>query len=536
MSNQDNQFGKAGHLSLLAVIIVISLIFKIAHETTFSYWLDEGYTAWFTELSFRDIWLWLPEIESHPPLYYSLVKLWGLIGADNGGLWHRSLSILISLLLVLTSYSTTRRVACSLGQNAESAALFNCFLICFTPVLVWYSLEARPYILMFLAYSLALLGMISIFTASEGRTLKGWALFTIGVILTNWSHHLGGLSTAILYASLALHWMIDRRFEKRFLLWLLGSTLIVLIVSIPLILQIIRQISLWEASSWVPEPDLANVAHALRRVFGFGFSDRYIDPAFGNPPLLHMLRLGLGVLTGLISALLALYGLYRLLRERRYSLVCFFLLSCFALPVVAIAVSIIGPNIFIERILLPGLIPYFMLLALAIGYFDSRTLRAVLKIYYVIVLLLGLYATFTAAEKEPWNRIMTSLADEIGENDVLLLLPNDLYLPARLYVTDPAFAGRIRSVPVAYPAVDYSDFYPDGFPAVPGVRPVDADAIRALFTGKDNVFLITRLEHLFDPHEVTRTLLRSEYDEVEGESWGDIYLDRFRRRPAADGG
>ena len=131
---------------------------------------------------------------------------------------------------------------------------------------------------------------------------------------------------------------------------------------------------------------------------------------------------------------------------------------------------------------------------------------------------------------------MTSLADEIGENDVLLLLPNDLYLPARLYVTDPAFAGRIRSVPVAYPAVDYSDFYPDGFPAVPGVRPVDADAIRALFTGKDNVFLITRLEHLFDPHEVTRTLLRSEYDEVEGESWGDIYLDRFRRRPAADGG
>src|SRR5690606_39493054 len=66
-------------------------------------------------------------------------------------------------------------------------------------------------------------------------------------------------------------------------------------------------------------------------------------------------------------------------------------------------------------------------------------------------------------EKEPWDKIVSHLSAEVGENDVVLLLPNDLYLPARLYVTDPHLAARIKSVPAPYPAVGYSDFYPDGF-------------------------------------------------------------------------
>ena len=531
MTGIGHKSGKSRHFTLLLLLVSMALVFRIAHQETLSYWLDEGYTAWFADLSLRDIWFWLPSIEAHPPLYYSLVKLWGLVAGDASNLWHRSLSIVISLLLVVSGYFTTRKAARLLGQNGERAALFNSFLLCFTPVIVWYSLEARPYILMYLAYSLALLGIMYIYADSSGRKLKGWVLFSIGAALTNWSHHLGGLFSAMLYCALALHWMIDRRFDASFLLRLIGSALLVFLVSIPLALQIYRQLSLWSTSSWVAEPSLMNVAFALRRVMGFGFSDRYVDLAFGNLAIIHAVRVGVGLFTGLLSIALALYGFYRMMRARRYSFVAFFLLACFGMPILTIAISIIGPNIFIERILVPGLIPFCMLLALALGYLDNRALRIAIKGFYILFLSAGVYATFKAGEKEPWDKIVSHLSAEVGENDVVLLLPNDLYLPARLYVTDPHLAARIKSVPAPYPAVGYSDFYPDGFPAVPGIRPEDAEAVRALIDGKARVFLVTRLERLFDPLHVTRTLLEADYIEISGQEWGDIQLDVFERRP-----
>src|SRR5690606_30000208 len=113
--------GKSRHFTLLLLLVSMALVFRIAHQETLSYWLDEGYTAWFADLSLRDIWFWLPSIEAHPPLYYSLVKLWGLVAGDASNLWHRSLSIVISLLLVVSGYFTTRKAARLLGQNGERA-------------------------------------------------------------------------------------------------------------------------------------------------------------------------------------------------------------------------------------------------------------------------------------------------------------------------------------------------------------------------------------------------------------------------------
>src|SRR5690606_9098520 len=230
--------------------------------------------------------------------------------------------------------------------------------------------------------------------------------------------------------------------------------------------------------------------------------------------IIHAVRVGVGLFTGLLSIALALYGLFRMMQARRYSFLAFFHLACFGLPTLATAISFIGPNIFIERILVPGLIPFCMLLALALGYLDNRALRIAIKGFYILFLSAGVYATFKAGEKEPWDKIVSHLSAEVGENDVVLLLPNDLYLPARLYVTDPHLAARIKSVPAPYPAVGYSDFYPDGFPAVPGIRPEDAEAVRALIDGKARVFLVTRLERLFDPLHVTRTLLDADYIEI----------------------
>ncbi|MZR31705.1 glycosyltransferase family 39 protein [Sneathiella litorea] len=527
LHRRESRTNQIRHFGILSAVILISLAIKIVHEGALSYWLDEGYTAWFAKLSFYDLWFWLPEIESHPPLYYSLVKIWGLIEGDSTGLWHRSLSIFISLLLVITSYLSTRNTALYLKQERNPAALFNSVLICFSPVIVWYSIEARPYILLFLAYSLAILGLISIIAQKEEATLKGWALFAFGALLTNWSHHLGGIFTAVLFLSIAIHWVIEKKFEKAFLYRLLLCFVVVLAFSAPLIIQIVRQLVFWDASSWVAEPTIISFVQVMRRIFGFGYADKLIDTAFGPYTIIHTGRIALGVVVGILSFALILFGLFKIIRMKAISLACFLALSCFAVPFASFVVSILGPNIFLERILLPGLIPYFLLLAISIEFIDKAKLRYAIKIFYVAILALGLTATLRAGKKEPWGEIMAGLANQIQENDVILLMPNDLYLPASLYVSDPEISTRIKSIPAKYPAVKFSDFYPDGFPAVPGIRAQDAETIRTLIAGKDRVFLVTRQDTLFDPENVTRKTLGEQYYPVTEHVWGDIRLEQF---------
>ncbi|MDF2366673.1 hypothetical protein [Sneathiella sp.] len=529
MYNQKDRAKYIWQYTVLAAVILISLSLKIINENALPYWLDEGYTAWFAKLSFHDIWFWLPEVEAHPPLYYSLVKLWGLIETDETGLWHRSLSIFISLLLVFSSYFSTKNTAIYLHREGNNAALFNSILICFSPVLVWYSIEARPYILLFLAYSLAIFGLISIFMNEDRATIKDWVIFALGALLTNWSHHLGGIFTAVLFASLTVHWALELKFRKYFFFRLLFCSVVVLALSTPLIVQIVRQIVYWDASSWVAEPTITSFIQIMRRIFGFGYADKLIDAAFGPSAIIHTGRLALGLATAILSFALILFGLYKIIRLKAFSLASFFLLSCFAVPVVSFLISILGPNIFLERTLLPGLIPYFMLLSITIEFIGSRLLRNAIKIFYVVVLILGLIAILRAGEKEPWDDIMAGLAERTRENDIILLMPNDLYLPSSLYVSDPKLAARIESIPAKYPATEYSDFYPDGFPAVPGVRAEDAQVIRDLSVGKDRVFLVTRQYDLFDPDDVTRETLSEHFTSVGEEAWGNIYIERFDR-------
>ena len=39
-------------------------------------WLDEAYSAWFSAQSWHVLWTDVPTYETHPPFYYSLLKLW----------------------------------------------------------------------------------------------------------------------------------------------------------------------------------------------------------------------------------------------------------------------------------------------------------------------------------------------------------------------------------------------------------------------------------------------------------------------------
>ena len=81
-------------LRLAAGLTVLALSLRLIHLGSRPLWLDEAFSAWFSRQSFAYLWHVLPTYEAHPPLFYSLLKLWRMaVGDGHAAL--RSLSVLI---------------------------------------------------------------------------------------------------------------------------------------------------------------------------------------------------------------------------------------------------------------------------------------------------------------------------------------------------------------------------------------------------------------------------------------------------------
>src|SRR5438270_8706360 len=123
-------------------------------------WLDEAYSAWFSNRGWHQLWTVVPTYETHPPFYYSLLKVWrGLFGGSAAAL--RVPSVLFGLStvpLVMAAAIELERMRPS-GRPLLRAGAAG-FLAACGPTLVQHGQEARPYALMILAYAVAILGML----------------------------------------------------------------------------------------------------------------------------------------------------------------------------------------------------------------------------------------------------------------------------------------------------------------------------------------------------------------------------------------
>jgi hypothetical protein len=114
---------------------------RFATLGTQSFWLDEAATGRLVRMGFGAMIRALPDGESTPPLYYVLAWLWTrLFGTGEVGL--RSLSALLGTLTIAVVYAAAARL---LGRRPAVAAAA---LTAFSPLLIWYSQEARSYALL----------------------------------------------------------------------------------------------------------------------------------------------------------------------------------------------------------------------------------------------------------------------------------------------------------------------------------------------------------------------------------------------------
>lgn len=146
---------------LVILILLLAAVLRFNRLDAQSLWADEGNSAAMVGRSPGQIALHAAN-DIHPPLYYWLLKLWtGFAGTGEAGL--RSLSALLGVLLVLVTIGLGMRVGGAL------LGLVAGLIAAVSPLEVYYSQEARMYLLLALEAAVAAYGFWWLIITEDGE-------------------------------------------------------------------------------------------------------------------------------------------------------------------------------------------------------------------------------------------------------------------------------------------------------------------------------------------------------------------------------
>jgi hypothetical protein len=156
--------------ALAAAAVVAGGILRFYQSTSLSYWLDEGFTVMFARQPWGTVLGLNGSYDTHPPLYYAVVKAVSLVLPEiEAG---RYLSVAAGTAALAILYLLVVRVV------SRPAALIGVMVAALSPLAVWYSQEARQYALTGLAVGLTYLALVAFYQGPRWR----WAvLYGLGL-------------------------------------------------------------------------------------------------------------------------------------------------------------------------------------------------------------------------------------------------------------------------------------------------------------------------------------------------------------------
>jgi mannosyltransferase len=162
-------------------LTVLGAVLRFATLDARGYWSDEVATVRVLGGGLLDVLRRVPSTEATPPLYYVLAWAWvNVFGSGEVGL--RSFSALAGTATVPVAYA----VGAALGTRRVGVAA--AVLVAVSPLLVWYSQEARAYALLALLGGVSLLLAIRARERPDVRRLGAWA---VAAVLVVWTHYYG---------------------------------------------------------------------------------------------------------------------------------------------------------------------------------------------------------------------------------------------------------------------------------------------------------------------------------------------------------
>jgi mannosyltransferase len=174
-------------VAALTALAALLRFYRLGHQ---GFWFDEANTALLVHFSPGKMIGLIPQTESTPPLYYCVAWVWARIfGYGEMGL--RSLSAVCGVLLVPVAYLAGRKLI-SPRAGVIAAALATC-----SPLLIWYSQEARSYQMLALLSAVSLLAFAYARADPSPRALAAWVISCALALATHYYAALAVVPEAI---------------------------------------------------------------------------------------------------------------------------------------------------------------------------------------------------------------------------------------------------------------------------------------------------------------------------------------------------
>ena len=162
----------------VAGLVVLAAAIRFLVLSRQSFWTDEALTVMEVRSSFHGLWHYIAHVETTPPLYFVLVWGWAkLFGSGEAAL--RALSALAGVALVPLAYLAAREL------GSRRAGVLAAALVTVNPFMIWYSQEARAYMLLTALTAAAFVWFLRALRRPNATDLWLWAGLSSLAVMTH---------------------------------------------------------------------------------------------------------------------------------------------------------------------------------------------------------------------------------------------------------------------------------------------------------------------------------------------------------------
>lgn len=341
---------------ITGALVVIAAVIRIVVLNNQSYWMDEALTAYEARLPFGAMINTVVHVETTPPLYFVLIWAWAHV-FGNGEVALRSVSMLAGVALVPLAYLSASELV------SRRAGVIAAALVTFNPFLIWYSQEARTYMLLAALSGASFLWFIRARRKPSRRNLAWWAIWSSLALCT---HFFAGFLVAP--EALWLLWTARSR---------VAAAAVALVAAVQVAMLPFAFLDTGHGVGWIAV--IARHVRISQAIAEWGVSIMY-----------RRTPLAVGLLGG--AALIVAVGLLLALggdpRARRGAAVAAVIGGAvWVLPLLA---ALGGQDYFLSRNLIPAVVPFAVVLGAACAAPRLRVLGGLLAL-----VLTGLFAYAT---------------------------------------------------------------------------------------------------------------------------------------------
>jgi mannosyltransferase len=408
-SRSSTEHGKL----MLAGILLAAAVLRFSTLSLQSFWSDEAATVGLVRRSYGSMLAAIPGKERTPFAYYVVAWIWSRVfGHGEFGL--RSLSAVFGTVTVLLAFLVARRL------EGERAGFLAAAFVAVSPILVWYSQEARSYAM------LACCCVASVWTWQHVRDSRstGWLLAWGAVSTVAITTHYFASFVVALEAVALLRLPVQRR--------ALGATLGVLAaVQIALLPLAIHQAHAQAAGDYITATSLPGRIIAT--------PERFLLGEHGAPTLFtrDVCALGLLLSVGIVGWLF-LFRTSSQTRRAALPILCLAIASA-GLPLL---LSVAGLDFFAYRNLLVVWVLFLIAGAIVLGASDSGLASGATAGLILAFSFLTVAVNLTPElQRGDWRYAATALAHPEWRR---LIVVSPFYDEGvfRIYVPEVGFARR----------------------------------------------------------------------------------------------